>query len=171
VNVYPFIEAEKQNSSSRAVSGGKSDGSSGRARGNVKRACELLQVSRSAYYAHAAAQAAGGTTRQQDDAQLLARIRHHHVASKGRYGAPRVHADLLDEGRRHGRKRVARLMRGAGLVGKHRRRTQRTTIPDPAAPARADLIGRDFTTEPPWVARRVVGYATSGTGASVVAWR
>jgi hypothetical protein len=81
VNVYPFIEAEKHNSSSRPVSG--------RPAGNVKRACELLKVSRSAYYAHAAARAAGGTRRQQDDAQLLERIRHHHTVSKGRYGAPR----------------------------------------------------------------------------------
>jgi transposase InsO family protein len=129
VNVYPFIEAEKQ--SSRA----------GRD-GNVARACELLKVSRSAYYAHTGAQAAGGTRRQREDADLTERIRHHHQASKGRNGAPRIHADLADEGRRHGRKRVARLMREHGIVGKHRRRGRRNTIPDPAAPARGDLIGR-----------------------------
>jgi hypothetical protein len=81
VNVYPFIEAEKH---SGAVGGP----------GNVARACALLQVSRSAYYAHAAARAAGGTRRQREDAGLLERIRHHHRASKGRNGAPRIHADL-----------------------------------------------------------------------------
>lgn len=145
--VYPFIEAEKQNS----TAGGP---------GNVARACELLEVSRSAYYAHAAAQAAGGTARQQDDAALLERIRHHHTASKGRYGAPRVHADLAGEGRRHGRKRVARLMREHDLVGKHRRRTQRTTIPDPNAATRPDLIGRDFTTDPNKINTRWCGDIT-----------
>jgi hypothetical protein len=55
-NVYPFIEAEKQNSRV------------GRD-GNVARACELLKVSRSAYYAHPAAQAVGGTRRQREDAR------------------------------------------------------------------------------------------------------
>lgn len=145
--VYPFIEAEKQNS----VAGGA---------GNVARACVLLEVSRSAYYAHAVAQAAGGTARQQDDAALVERIRHHHARSKGRYGAPRVHADLAGEGRRHGRKRVARLMREHGLVGKHRRRGRRTTIPDPAATARPDLIGRDFSTDPAKINTRWCGDIT-----------
>jgi transposase InsO family protein len=156
IKLYPFIEAEKQNSSSAA----SSEGDSAVRSGNVSRACELLKVSRSAYYAHAAAQAAGGTSRQQDDAALLERIRHHHAASKGRYGAPRVHADLAGEGRRHGCKRVARLMRGEGLVGKHRRRGQRTTIPDPAANARPDLIGRDFTTDPAKINTRWCGDIT-----------
>jgi transposase InsO family protein len=147
VNVYPFIEAEKQNS--RA----------GRD-GNVARACGLLKVSRSAYYAHAEAQAAGGTRRQREDADLAERIRHHHAASKGRNGAPRIHADLADEGRRHGRKRVARLMREHGIVGKHRRRGRRTTIPDPAAATRADLIGRDFRVDPNAVNTRWCGDIT-----------
>ena len=133
--LYPFIEAEKQNSSSEHCSG------------NVARACELLKVSRSAYYAHTAQRAAGGTLRERADAELMARIRHHHAASQGRNGAPRVHADLAGEGRRHGRKRVARLMREHGLVGKHRRRGFRTTIPDPAATTRPDLIERDFSVD------------------------
>ena len=75
MNVYPFIEAEKQNSHV------------GRD-GNVARACELLKVSRSAYYAHTATRAAGFTRRQREDAALLARIRRQHAASKGRNGAP-----------------------------------------------------------------------------------
>jgi hypothetical protein len=51
-------------------------------------------------------------------------------------------------------------MRGEGLVGKHRRRTQRTTITDPAAPARPDLIGRDFTTDPDKINTRWCGDIT-----------
>lgn len=147
MNVYPFIEAEKR------------DSQAGRG-GNVARACQLLEVSRSAYYAHAAARAAGGTGRQRQDAELLERIRHHHARSKGRNGAPRIHADLADEGRCHSRKRVARLMREHGVVGKYRRRTRRTTIPDPAAAARADLIGRDFTVDPDKINTRWCGDIT-----------
>jgi HTH-like domain len=68
-----------------------------------------------------------------------------HQASKGRYGAPRIHAELRRRGHRHASKRVARLMRAAGLRGRTPRRAKRTTIPDPTAIARADLVRRDFS--------------------------
>ena len=51
------------------------------------------------------------------DASLLKRIRTMHTSSRQTYGAPRVHADLRGRGERHGRKRIARLMREAGLLG------------------------------------------------------
>jgi transposase InsO family protein len=124
VSVYPFIEAEKAQQR------------------NVKRACELLEVSRAAYYAH---RVATPSARQRTDAELTEHIHRVHRASKGRYGAPRIHAELRRRGHRHARKRVARLMRAAGLCGRRPRRSKRTTIPDPAAAARADLIGRDFS--------------------------
>jgi transposase InsO family protein len=123
VNVYPFIEAERAQQRT------------------VKRACELLEVSRAAYYAH---RAGAPPARQLVDEQLTDQIRQAHQASKGRYGAPRIHAQLCRRGHRHGRKRVARLMRAAGLQGRTRRRFKRTTVPDPAAAARVDLIRRDF---------------------------
>ena len=123
MNVDPFIEAERAQQRS------------------VKRACELLEVSRAAYYAHRADRP---SIQQQVDEELTEHIRQAHEASKGRYGAPRIHAQLRRQGRRHGRKRVARLMRAAGLHGRTPRRFKRTTIPDPAAAARADLIRRDF---------------------------
>jgi putative transposase len=125
VNIYPFIEAERAG------------------RRNVKRACELLKVSRAAFYAHLQ----GPSRRDQDDAALTAQIHAVHTESKGRYGAPRVHAELRRRGRRHGRKRVARLMRSAGIAGRAARRWQKTTIADPAAFARADRIRRDFTVD------------------------
>lgn len=137
MNVYPFIEAEKQRSDTEEAGGG-----------NVARACALLKVSRSAYYAHAATRAAGGTVRHREDAELTARITEIHTESDGSYGAPRAHAELADQGHRHGRKRIARLMRTAGLRGRTPRRWRTTTIADPAAPARPDLIGRDFTPNP-----------------------
>src|SRR5947199_242995 len=81
------------------------------------------------------------------DAELTTRIKAEHKRSRGRYGAPRIHAELRSQGRRHSRKRVARLMRQAGLAGRVPRRWKKTTIPDPAAAARADAIRRDFTTD------------------------
>ncbi|MFF4534527.1 DDE-type integrase/transposase/recombinase [Streptomyces sp. NPDC001407] len=67
-----------------------------------------------------------------------------HRHSRGTYGSPRVHAVLLREDVRCGRRRVARLIRAAGLHGIRHRRKHRTTVPDPRAGARPDLIGRDF---------------------------
>lgn len=66
--------------------------------------------------------------------------------SDGTYGAPRVHAELVDQGRRHGRKRIARLMRAAGRRGRAPKRWRTTTVPDPTAVLPADLIRRDFAT-------------------------
>jgi putative transposase len=58
-----------------------------------------------------------------------------------------VHAALRAQGRRHSRKRVARLMRQSGLQGRAAKRWKKTTIADPAAAARADRIRRDFTAD------------------------
>jgi transposase InsO family protein len=126
VRLYPFIEAEKAQHR------------------NVKRACELLKVSRSAYYAARGGEASG---RERGDAELAAQVKAVHEASKGRYGSPRVHAQLRAQGRRHSRKRVARLMRQSGQRGRAARRWKKTTVPDPAAAARADRIRRDFTAD------------------------
>ena len=139
MNVYPFIEAEKQG------------------RRNVKRACELLKVSRAACYAARAGRPSG---RDRADADLIARITAEHKRSRGRYGAPRIHAELRRQGRRHSRKRIARLMRQAGLAGRPPRRWKKTTIPDPAAAARADAIRRDFTTDAARINQRWFGDIT-----------
>ncbi|WBB69329.1 IS3 family transposase [Micromonospora sp. WMMD812] len=103
MNVYPFIEAEQAG------------------RRSVKRACELLKVSRSAYYARNER-----STRELVDEQLTVKIREVHAASNGTYGAPRIHAELVDAGLRHGHKRIARRMRAAGIRGKSPRRWQVT---------------------------------------------
>ena len=90
------------------------------------------------------------------DAALLARVRTVHVTSRQTYGAPRVHADLRHRGERHGRKRIARLMRGAGLVGaSHRHGGPATTRRDHDARPAPDLVDRNFTASGPdqlWVA-------------------
>ncbi|MFF4495951.1 IS3 family transposase [Streptomyces sp. NPDC001546] len=98
-------------------------------------------VSRAAYYARRT-----GTPgpRAMRDAELTEQITAVHRQSHGTYGAPRVHAVLRREGAGCGRRRVARLMRRAGLAGRHRRRRHRTTIPDPHAATRPDLVLRNF---------------------------
>lgn len=90
------------------------------------------------------------------DAALLKRIRTVHARSSQTYGAPRGHADLQAGGERHGRKRIARLMREANLVGVSRRRSgPATTRRDKEARPAPDLVGRDFAAAGPdqlWVA-------------------
>ena len=89
------------------------------------------------------------------DAALLKRIRTVHASSRETYGAPRVHAALRMDGLNHGRKRIARLMRGAGLVGASRRRGGPvTTRRDKEVRPAPDLVGRDFNAAGPnrlWV--------------------
>ena len=96
------------------------------------------------------------SARAKDDAKLLQRIRTVHATSRATYGVPRVHAELRAGGRRHGRKRIARLMREAGLAGVSRRRgSVQTTCRDREARPAPDLVDRDFSADGPnqlWVA-------------------
>jgi transposase InsO family protein len=116
-----------------------------------------MKVSRSAYYA---ARGDEPSDRARGDAELAAQVRAVHQGSKGRYGSPRVHAALRAQGRRHSRKRVARLMRAQGLQGRAAKRWKKTTIADPAAAARADRIRRDFTADAAKVNTRWCGDIT-----------
>jgi putative transposase len=72
-----------------------------------------------------------------------------HQDSRWTYGVPRIHAELRDEGVRCSRKRVARLMREAGIEGCHRRRTIRTTQRAAEAEVVPDLVERNFHPEAP----------------------
>jgi putative transposase len=123
MNVYPFIAAEKA------------------AAHRVAPACALLEVSTSAYYQWSRHEP---SARARANAELGERIERIHHDSRGTYGAPRVHAQLHRSGVSVGPRRVARLMRERGLAGLRRRRFQRTTIPDPQAPATVDLLQRHF---------------------------
>lgn len=113
----------------------------------------VLGVSKAGYYAWANRDP---SAREVADAALLKRIRTVHLGSHETYGAPRVHADLREQGARHSRKRIARLMREAGLVGaSHRRGGPVTTRRDPEARPSPDLVDRNFAAEVPnrlWVA-------------------
>ncbi len=104
--------------------------------------CRLLGVSPSGFWAwHRRAP----SPRRQADAELLARIAVAHAASRGTYGAPRIRAELRDAGLSIGHRRIARLMRLAGIRGVTRRRFRAAPrrAPDAVAP---DLVRRRFTT-------------------------
>jgi putative transposase len=112
--------------------------------------CRVLGVARSAFYAWQSQQL---SARAQADEQLTDEIKDIFDASRCTYGAPRVHAELRNRGKRVGRKRVARLMRKSGLVGRMPRRFRRTTIPDPSTQVQ-DLVQRQFDPSEPnqlWV--------------------
>ena len=122
----------------------------------------VLGVSTAGYYVWVRRSSSARATA---DAELLKRIRTVHATSHGTSGAPRVHAALLADGQRHGRKRIARLMRMAGLVGVSRRRGVVTTRRDKDARPAPDLVDRDCTAERAsqlWVAD--ITYIPTSTG-------
>ena len=82
------------------------------------------------------------------DVILSARITSIHTESGGTYGSPRVHQVLRRQDISCGKRRVARLMRAAGLEGRRKKRWRTTTIADPAAERARDLIQRDFAPRP-----------------------
>jgi putative transposase len=114
---------------------------------SVSLQCELLGVSESGYWAWVRRPP---SDRALYDAWLTERIRAVHEATKGRYGSPRVHAMLRRQGIRVGEKRVARLMRAAGLQGAHRQRRRKgCTVAVEGVEPFGDLVGRDFRPDAP----------------------
>jgi putative transposase len=133
VSVFRFVEQEK-------------------ATFPVMTMCRVLGVSPSGFWAW---RKRGPSDRALGDAELAERIRAIHRRSRGTYGCPRVHAELVAEGERVSRKRIARLMRAAGLAGVHRRRFVASTVRDPDTTPAPDLVKRDFHADGPdrlWVA-------------------
>ena len=114
--------------------------------------CKALGVSRSGFYAW---RERAPSARSNADTELTARIKLIHQASRETYGAPRIHAELADEGVHVGRKRVERLMKAAGIAGVSRRKAARTTFRDERLRPACDLVDRNFHAEEPdrlWVA-------------------
>ena len=91
-----------------------------KAQHSIAQLCSALGVTRSGYHAW---QVAPESRRTLSDTVLLGDIRQVHASQRGRYGAPRIRRELGRRGARHGTKRIARLMRQAGLQG---RRAQRS---------------------------------------------
>jgi putative transposase len=118
-----------------------------RERFGVEPICRTWGVSASAYYHRATG---ARSARQGEDERLVRRIREIHHANYEAYGDRRTWKALLRAGEQVGRCRVQRLMRAHGIQGAKRRgKPWRTTIPDPEAHRRPDLVQRNFTaTEP-----------------------
>jgi putative transposase len=112
----------------------------------------MLEVSTSGYYAWISREP---SLRARKDAVLTEKIREYHKLSRHTYGSPRILTDLAEEGIHVGRKRVARLMKAAGLAGVSRRKGTCTTVRDKDARPAPDLVDRDFSVSAPnelWVA-------------------
>lgn len=106
--------------------------------------CAQLGVSVSGYYAWRSRPA---PARARSDATLTRIIEVTFERLKGNPGVRRVHAELAASGHRVSRKRVWRLMRAAGLQGRHPRAWKRTTVAGERPVPAPDLIGRDFTAQ------------------------
>jgi putative transposase len=120
--VHRFIRAEKANH-------------------RVSVLCRVLEVSRSGFYAFERREPC---QRAREDARITGLIRELHGDSRGTYGAPRLQAALRRRGVSVSRKRVARLMRKAGVSGLVKRRRGKTTIRVPGIATAPDLVRRDW---------------------------
>ena len=115
----------------------------------IKTLCRVCEVSRAAYYAWASAEEAGADEATWDEAILANRIHDIWARSRGRYGVPRVTAQLWRQGSEMNHKRVERIMAELGLHGACGRRKLRTTVRDPDAAPAPDLVQRHFAAPEP----------------------
>ena len=123
----------------------------------VKRLCTVLSIARSSFYYWRSTEAVRAQ-RDAADRALIAKIRAVHARHDTTYGAPRITAELQDDGLAVNHKRVARVMRRFRVQGLRLRRRVTTTIADPSAVKAPDLIGRDFNA--PAINERYVGDIT-----------
>jgi transposase InsO family protein len=134
-----------------------------KAQHSIAQLCSALGVTRSGYHAW---QVAPESRRTLSDTVLLGDIRQVHASHRGRYGAPRIRRELGRRGARHGTKRIARLMRQAGLQGRRARRfVPRTTRSDHDQPiAPNQLAERAAPTGPNQVWVSDLTYVRTGEG-------
>lgn len=113
--------------------------------------CCVFQVSRSGYYAWSTRPESRRSRENRELAQEIAEI---HRESNGIYGSPKVHGELRRRGKRHGKNRVARLMRKDGLYAKTKRKFRVTTDSNHNQPVAPNLLNREFNPARPnqaWV--------------------
>jgi putative transposase len=136
-------------------------------RGNhaVATLCRVIGASVSGFYAwlHAIPVVQTGA---EADADLRRHIGRIFAVRRRLYGSPQVHAELRREGRRHGRRRIERLMREMGLSARQgRKRVPRTTDSRHDLPVAPNLLARHFAAERPdqvWLAD--ISYIPTGEG-------
>jgi putative transposase len=128
----------------------------------VRALCRVVGASASGFYAWLRR---GPGRREAADRGLAARVGAIFAASRGTYGSPRIDAELRAQGVRVGRKRVARLMREAGLAVARLRRAPRTTDSRHRLPVAPNLLQRRFAADRPdavWLAD--ISYIPTGEG-------
>ena len=108
--------------------------------------CRLLEVTASGLYSWRRRRE---STHYRQDMELKKAVQDIYEQHQGRYGAPRIRAELTAAGRRHGQKRIARLMVELGLRGRTRRRFVKTTIRDETRPVARNLLDREFHPDRP----------------------
>ncbi|MEM7524867.1 MAG: IS3 family transposase [Pseudomonadota bacterium] len=113
---------------------------------SIQMMSRTLGVSRSGFYAY---RGRPPSRRRIADEALTERIAAIHVTSKRTYGAPRIHAELADDGVCVGRKRIERLMKAKGLRGVSRRKLVTTTERNEKVRPAADLVDRNFYADAP----------------------
>ncbi len=129
--------------------------------------CKVLGVTRSGFYAW---KKRPKSARARADEQLGIVITALHEKGRKRYGSPRIHRALRKKGVRVGAKRIARLMRAAGLVTRQKRRFRRTTDSNHSNPIAPNVLERDFEPAAPnqaWAGD--VTYIATGEGWSYLA--
>jgi putative transposase len=118
-----------------------------KARIPVSLMCDVLDVSRSGFYAWLKRDR---SDRQKDDAELTEVIKKIHEDHQGRLGVDRLVTELAKMGRRHSPRRIRRLARAAHLTCVHPRPYRATTIQDKAnSDGLVDLVGREFVPHGP----------------------
>jgi transposase InsO family protein len=116
----------------------------------IAAACEVAEVSTSAYYGWVQKISAGPSSAEWDEALVINEILDVHRHLDDTYGSPRMTTELKRRGLCVNHKRTERLMAQNGIVAKDgRRKKVRTTIPDVSAPPLPDLVGRDFSVGAP----------------------
>jgi putative transposase len=113
--------------------------------------CRCMRVTRSGFYAWLGRPASAHAQRDQ---RLTVLVRASFEGSKGRYGSPRIHHDLIEQEEPVSRKRVIRLMQADGLKARARKRFKQTTMSDHDHPIAANVLDRQFTATAPnqrWV--------------------
>jgi putative transposase len=114
--------------------------------------CRVLEVSRSGYYAWRSRDPSVTAARREELTEQVTVI---HAEVKGRYGSPRIHAELVDRGHECCVNTVARVMREAGIAAKTKRKFRQTTDSNHTLPVAENLLDRQFDPDEPnaaWVA-------------------
>jgi len=114
--------------------------------------CRVLGVSRSGYYAWRERQPSVAEVRR---AELTEEVKKIHAQVKGRYGSPRIHAELVGRGHECCVNFVAKVMREAGIAAKTKRKFRQTTDSNHSMPVAENVLDRQFDPEEPnasWVA-------------------